>query len=303
MDYMPAGPLLDITVTAGEIEEVYLPHWIDLDSTVSDMFAVLHVDSCGDFVEQASEVTSSHIKLHQPTFSPRGAMIRMKLGLPVKVYYDVLIYKTKKEFLTLHVYLLPPDRDIQQIVERKETSYGSIIIPKPNPDRSLQMMDHFSLATDMSTAEILPHKLKLRYERRNYFEVFVRNAESDFCLTLQSEQKKTCKEDTVWTCTIRKGDYHPQSTDHEQDQHFVVRHRTALINRVSDTGAVLDKLMDLDLISNETYNAVRALKTTEDQMREILRFMTSAKAKDALYEILKKMKSMRALIGELEESG
>ncbi len=42
-------------------------------------------------------------------------MIKMKLRFSVKVYYDVLIYKTTKEFLTLHVYLVPPDRHIQQV--------------------------------------------------------------------------------------------------------------------------------------------------------------------------------------------
>ncbi len=28
MKYMPAGPLIDITVIAGKFDEVYLPHWI-----------------------------------------------------------------------------------------------------------------------------------------------------------------------------------------------------------------------------------------------------------------------------------
>lgn len=36
MDYMPAGPLLDITVTAGEMEEVYLPHWIGEQTYMCD---------------------------------------------------------------------------------------------------------------------------------------------------------------------------------------------------------------------------------------------------------------------------
>lgn len=43
-----------------------------------------------------------------------------------------------------------------QKVERNETSYGSIMIPKPNPDKSLEMLDHFFLTTDMDTAEIQP---------------------------------------------------------------------------------------------------------------------------------------------------
>lgn len=81
-------------------------------------------------------------------------------------------------------------------------------------------------------------------------------------------------------------------------------HRTALINRVSDTKAILGKLLDRKLISNETYEAVKALKTTQDQMRDILKFVTLAgtRGKDALFEILQRMKSMRPLIAELEES-
>ncbi|XP_023271150.1 sterile alpha motif domain-containing protein 9-like [Seriola lalandi dorsalis] len=303
-DYMPAGPLLDITVTAGKLEEVHLPHWIDHNSKISDMFAILHVDTCGDFVEQGSEVTSSHVKLFQPVFSPRGVMIRTKLGIPVKVFCDVLIYKTRMEFLTLHVYMVPPDRDVQQKVERKETSYGSKIIPKPSPDKSLQMLDHFYLTADTDTAVIQPDKLKLRFEIRNYFEVFIRDAGSDFILKLKSKQKRNSENDTLWICTIRKGDYQNQSTDHEEGQHFVDRHRTALIKGVRDTGAILDKLMDEELISNETYDAVRALTTPQDQMREILRFVSSAgrRSKDAFYQIIKGMKNLKHLISELQGS-
>uniref|UniRef100_A0A3B4URZ5 CARD domain-containing protein n=1 Tax=Seriola dumerili TaxID=41447 RepID=A0A3B4URZ5_SERDU len=71
-------------------------------------------------------------------------------------------------------------------------------------------------------------------------------------------------------------------------QHFVDRHRTVLINGVRDTRAILDKLMDEGLISNETYNAVRASTTQQDQMREILRFVSSAgtRSKDAFYQII-----------------
>lgn len=85
------------------------------NSTMSDMFAVLHVDTCGDVVEQVSEVTSSHIKLLQPNFSPIGGIILMKLGFPVYYDYEVLIYKTKKEFLTLDIYVVPPDHALQQV--------------------------------------------------------------------------------------------------------------------------------------------------------------------------------------------
>ncbi|XP_049424536.1 NACHT, LRR and PYD domains-containing protein 1b allele 2-like isoform X2 [Epinephelus fuscoguttatus] len=296
MDYMPAGPLLDITVTAGKLEEVHLPHWVCVDenSTMSDMFVVLHVETCGDVLEQVSEVTSSHVKLVQPTFSPVGVMILKKLGIPF--HFDTLVYKTNKEFLTLDVYLVPPDPSLQQVVEKLQNSCRSTRILKPGPDKSMQLGNNFSLKTDLVDAKIQPSVRELRHGSSNVFEVFVRNADSDFTLRLES------KEDIFWTCTIHKGDYQSQSTDHKQVQHFVDRHRTALIERVCDTKAILDELVDRGLISDESYDAVRALKTTRDQMREIHRFVTAAgtEGRDELYEILKGMKSMRPLVSELE---
>ena len=87
-------------------------------------------------------------------------------------------------------------------------------------------------------------------------------------------------------------------------QHFVDLHRTALIQRVHYTGAILDELQHRNLISNETYDAVRALQTTQDQMRDILKFVTAAgtSGKDALYGILKGMKYLKPLMSELEGS-
>ncbi|XP_061566144.1 sterile alpha motif domain-containing protein 9-like [Cololabis saira] len=201
--YMPAGPLMDISLTAGKPEEVYLPHWIDTESATSDMFTVLHVDACGDSVQQVSELTPRHVKLVRPTFSPNGVMFRMKLGIPVKVYHDVLIFKTKKEFLTLHLYLVPPDPDLQEKVVIGESSYGSIRIPKPNPEKSLQILEDFLLKSDADVAEISPEKMKLRYKRRTYFEVFLRNVDGDFKLQLQTQNKDRVEE-IVWTCTLRK---------------------------------------------------------------------------------------------------
>lgn len=157
------------------------------------------------------------------------------------------------------------------------------------------MGDNVVLTTDKADANIQPSTRELRHNSRNFFEVFMRNANNDFTLKLDREQN------TIWTCTIHKGDYRNQSTDHEQGQHFVDRHRTTLINRVSETAAILDQLKDRGLISNEKYDAVRALKTTQDQMRDILKIVTSAgtRAKDAFYEILKS--NARYLIDDLEK--
>ena len=91
----------------------FMLYFVDQNSTFSGQFAVLHVDPCCDVVEEVAKVTSSHIKFLQPTFPPRGVMIRKMAGIPF--YYDVLIYKTNKEFLALDVYVVPRDSALRQV--------------------------------------------------------------------------------------------------------------------------------------------------------------------------------------------
>ncbi|XP_042279673.1 uncharacterized protein LOC121905493 [Thunnus maccoyii] len=215
LQYMPAGPLLDITVIAGKLNEVYLPHWICTDdSTILDKFAVLHIDACGDVVEDVSEVTSSHVKLSEPVFSPRAVL--MKIGFPVKIKCNVLIYyKTNTMFLKLHVYLIPHDPALQQRVDKKKFSTGYEIIEKPHPNKYLKMQQGFVLTTDIDTAEISPPKLTLRYDSQdpNFYEVFIENPDRNFNFTLShchtNKSEPVCEPvfEPVWTCKIRKADY------------------------------------------------------------------------------------------------
>ncbi|KAM9718228.1 NACHT, LRR and PYD domains-containing protein 1a allele 5-like isoform 3-T4 [Menidia menidia] len=301
MGLMPAGPLIDISVTSGKLEEVHLPHWIDTESTSPDMFVVLHVEACGEAVQQVSGVTSSHVKLLQPSFSPNGVMLRKILGLPVKVYCDVMLYKTKLEFLTLHFYLVPPDQHLKQRVESDESRHQSLLIRKPSPYKSLQLKDHFFLKCDTDTAEIQPKSLKVKYKSNTFLEVFIRNACDDFSLTLRTGERNDTEE--VWKCTIRKGDFLNPSMGHSKDQHFVDINRTALVNGVRDTPHVLDKLLELNLISTEAYTKISDITHKHDQMREILIHVWSGgtDAKDRFLEILKGMKNLRSLLSSLEE--
>uniref|UniRef100_A0A3B3WQM1 FIIND domain-containing protein n=1 Tax=Poecilia mexicana TaxID=48701 RepID=A0A3B3WQM1_9TELE len=154
--YRPAGPLLDISLITGRMTEVFLPHWICVDDVRKplEQFAVLHMDDCGDAVEKVSEVSPSHVKLAEPVFSPRAVL--MRAGFPVKVYCNMLLYRTNTAFLTLHVYLIPRDPALQQAMDRKESSYGYKVIQKPDPEKSLKMNDYFFLTSDLEAAEVSP---------------------------------------------------------------------------------------------------------------------------------------------------
>ncbi|XP_039974219.1 uncharacterized protein LOC120784446 isoform X2 [Xiphias gladius] len=285
IQYMPAGPLMDITVIAGKLDIVYLPHWICIDDnpTILDKFAVLHIDDCGDVVEKVSEVTPSHVKLPEPSFSPRAVL--MKAGFPVKINCKVLIYKTNTAFLTLHVYLIPCDPGLQQTMDKRALSYGYKIIHKPHPEKSLKMQERFILKAELDGAEICPEMLKLRYESRepNFFEMFVENPCRNFKLTLiQRDQFQP-----VWTCVIRKEEY--QSTGHTQGGHFVDEHQCDLIDRVSNIGPILDNLLTDGVIQREEYDQIRAIPTTQERMRKLYAGPLKAgghESKDIFYKIL-----------------
>ncbi|KAM6936637.1 NACHT, LRR and PYD domains-containing protein 1b allele 2-like [Lycodopsis pacificus] len=294
MQYMAAGPLMNITVLAGKLDEVHLPHWICIDDnpTILDKFAVLHIDDCGDVVEKVSEVTSSHVKLCEPVFSLKMAILRF-LGVSVEIYCNVLIYKTDKTFLTLDVYLIPHDAGLQQELDKK---YGHRLIQKPYPAQSLKLNDSFILTTDLDGAKIELEKLMLRYENPNFFEVFIKNPDKEFELQLKKENEHQ----PVWTRTIRKDDY--QSTAHSQGEHFVDKHRAVLIDRVSNIASILDELLDKNVITQEAYDEILAIPTNREKMRKLYSGPLNAagyEGKEVFYKILEEKE--RRLIAELKK--
>ncbi|KAJ4945786.1 hypothetical protein JOQ06_023464 [Pogonophryne albipinna] len=80
----------------------------------------------------------------------------MRAGFRIKINCKVLIFKTNLAFLTLHVYLIPSDPALQQIIKSKELSSGYKMIKKPNPQKSLKMGKYFTFKANMDSAEITP---------------------------------------------------------------------------------------------------------------------------------------------------
>ncbi|KAM9400926.1 sterile alpha motif domain-containing protein 9-like isoform 2-T2 [Salvelinus alpinus] len=287
LGYKQGGPLLDVTIISGELEEVQLPHFACFgdDPSFKEKVRILHVEDCGVSVEQVDEVTRFHVKILHPTFSPKGVLVRS--GFPVKAHCDLLLYQAKTAFLTLHAYLVPCDSSVEQAMKKKEQSYGYRSIRKPQPVKSLRMKDWFSLTTSSPSAEVKPPKMKLRYDNTtpNFFEVFMEDADVDFGMKLISDVEG----EIVWDHTIRK------------DLHFVDLHRTDLIQRVCLVKPILDQILAKRVITDEGYSTVMAKRTTQDQMRELYMGPLRAsgiRAKHIFYEILKELEPL--LIKELE---
>lgn len=72
------------------------------------------------------------------------------------------------------------------------------------------------------------------------------------------------------------------------DEHFVDKHQLELIKRVSTIGAILDELWAKKVIKPETYNEIRALRTSHEKMRELYAgpLQASRACKDIFYKIL-----------------
>ncbi|XP_034057062.1 uncharacterized protein LOC117536350 isoform X2 [Gymnodraco acuticeps] len=320
MRYMPAGPLIDITVISGKLFEVYLPHWICIDDIpkILQKFAVLHIDDCGDVVEKVSEVTSSHVKLCEPVFSPRAVL--MKLGFPVKIHCNVLIYsKAYASCTVLHVYLTPLDPALKETIDKDNKEYK--FIRKPRPNKDLKMHQDFNLKAGI-TAEICPEKITLsngsQSQRSIFFDVHFKNPISDFNLTLS--QLKKGKRKTRWSHKILKEESTggPSSENESRDtagpsaletaqyttvdgEHFVDKHRTELIKRVNCVADILDQLLEEKVITQSIYDEIMEIRTTQKKMRELFSGPLKSAGphgKEVFYRILEKEE--KCLIDDLK---
>ncbi|XP_030604841.1 uncharacterized protein LOC115793839 isoform X1 [Archocentrus centrarchus] len=265
--YMPAGPLMDVTVTAGKLNEVHLPHWICTDDIpdILDKFAVLHIDDCGDVVEKVSEVTPSHVKIMEPNFSLIGALISFFFPLKISCFM-LMYYKPNTSFLKLHVYPIRQDPALEQRIDKDETSDGYKRLKKPHPDGYLQTERAFSLRADMETAEIQPEELTFRYNSLNFYEVYIEDPERKLNLTLIDTNDGEPEHEPVWKCKIHKNDYSASGRveeKHSVDEHLSVQMQTALTIQ-SDREKLLGMLDDLT--QNELENFKGFLGSSDAMM-------------------------------------
>lgn len=300
MQYMPGGPLLDIAVITGHLEEVQLPHFacIGHDPTLVDKIAVVHIEDSDMSVSVPATVTASHVKVLHPTFSPLAVILHL-FGWKWKVHGQLLLYKTSKAFLTLHIYLGLRSSAVEQIM-KEENKKGYSKIEVTYPPRPLTMDGWFSLETDCSEAEIIPEKIQLKDMDTppDFFEVYVQDADYDRILL---ELTGAEENGVVWTQPLRKGDYQTVSQQ-SGGESFVDRHKEQLIQRVYSVGPILDRLYSKKVLTPEACNKVTAEATPQDRMRALISGPLRAGgdvAKEEFYQVLREMEPL--LVRDLEE--
>lgn len=162
------GPVIDVTVISGKLEEAHLPHYACLaesDPSLTRSVKVLNIEDAGLTLESV-ELTRFHAKILQPYFSPKTVL--MKLGLPVKVHCDLLIFMTQKNPIILHVYFFPSDSLFKEKIKTEEKCCHQIKCSRP--ETPLQMNKQHSL--EVLGASVQPEAIKLRGDiEPNFFQV------------------------------------------------------------------------------------------------------------------------------------
>ncbi|XP_076137895.1 uncharacterized protein LOC143121421 [Alosa pseudoharengus] len=318
MQSRPAGPLMDIRLMSGELEEIHLPHFLCLggcEASVRDAVRVLHGRDSGVCVEEC-ELTRHHARLLHPSFSPLGVVfmyniynsLKKSLLSPMRVHSKVLVYQSST-MPVFRAYLLPEDAHLKQLVKNDEEEFRGVQRDNPHPVRPLQMEDFYSLRTDCPS-KIYPEELMLRYSATtpNFCKVKLLEAAASFHMELFSsaDSRGQC----VWRAEFQSGDESQARTEARGSQSagaesrretngaegetnseaaaFVDRHRAELIGRVSNVMPIADALLSKGLVHPEKYSEIKAAPTNEAKMREIYECLRSAGAegKAAFYGVL-----------------
>ncbi|XP_076153842.1 uncharacterized protein LOC143137495 [Alosa pseudoharengus] len=205
MQSRQAGPLMDIRLMSGELEEIHLPHFLCLggsEASVRDAVRVLHGRESGVCVEEC-ELTRHHARLLHPSFSLLGTVLASlrDLFFP-KVHCELLLFCTRTAPLVLHTYLVPNDpAHIRAILQEEEPE--GVRIRKPSTVGPLWQNDSINMKTSCPS-EIQPQKMNLwPLSTGNFCEVYMKEPEEEFDLEVISSQHTK----PIWTVKIRRRDY------------------------------------------------------------------------------------------------
>ncbi|XP_045567057.1 NACHT, LRR and PYD domains-containing protein 12 [Salmo salar] len=277
MQYTQGGPLLDITMELGELEEVHLPHFVCLGTNPSlrNEMKILHVEEHGVSLEEVHEVTRFHAKILHPKFSAISVILRYIFSWNLDVHCELMLYLTvKKQTLIPRLYLFPSNPGQMQAVEQQESKFqGSSRILISRPEQSFKLNSSFRLNIPCSTS-INPQRIHLihRDTTPSFFRVVVKMTGIDIEMELFSDDERT-----VWKEIVSRDEF---ITDTHSTtltlpgipaEEFLKKHRAELIQGVKNPMPIADDLSSKSMIGDEEYSRIKAETTEQARMRELLR--------------------------------
>ncbi|KAL1280886.1 hypothetical protein QQF64_015486 [Cirrhinus molitorella] len=192
------GPVIDVTVISGKLEEAHLPHYACLaESDPSLRGAVKLLTKRDEGISlQSVELTRYHAKIVQPSFSLTTLI--MSWFIKWEEHCNLLLYMRCKDPLILHIYFFPVhDTCSKEKVEQNEKS--SLLISHPRPDRPFQLKTPHLLK--VPSASVHPVEgISFRADvEPNFFKV-KQHQHDDVKMNLIREADRK----SVWNATIWK---------------------------------------------------------------------------------------------------
>uniref|UniRef100_A0A8C7MPH4 Caspase recruitment domain-containing protein 8-like n=1 Tax=Oncorhynchus kisutch TaxID=8019 RepID=A0A8C7MPH4_ONCKI len=285
MQYTQGGPLLDITMELGELEEVHLPHFVCLGTNPSlrNEMKILHVEEHGVSLEEVHEVTRFHVKILHPKFSPIALILRL-LSWNVDVHCELMLYLTvKRETLISRLYLFPWNPGQIQAVEQQEKSYGSSRFLISRPEQSFKLYSFFRLNIPCSTS-INPQRIHLiqRDTTPSFFKAIVKITGIDIEMELFGDDERTAwKEkvsryeyisDTCSTSAVSGAGGPAESSLTGSAEQQLRSVRTEFVKRVSGPvlNELLDRLLQHTVINQEDMESVKGIAERAEKARDII---------------------------------
>uniref|UniRef100_A0A8C7I9D6 Uncharacterized LOC109878773 n=1 Tax=Oncorhynchus kisutch TaxID=8019 RepID=A0A8C7I9D6_ONCKI len=278
MQYTQGGPLLDITMELGELEEVHLPHFVCLGTNPSlrNEMKILHVEEHGVSLEEVHEVTRFHAKILHPKFSAISVILSYIFSWIVDVHCDVVLYMAvKKSTLISRLYLLLRNSSQKEAVREREKDqvsqgYSEFLLSSPNGP--LKMNTWFALKNPRSTS-IYPEKIQLLPANTtpNCCKMIMGNTGVDIEMELIGDDERT-----VWKSVVSKDEYSkdshptPLTLPGIPAEEFLQKHRAELIQGVKNPKPIADVLRSKYMIGEEEYSRITAETTEQERMRELL---------------------------------
>ncbi|XP_076139106.1 uncharacterized protein LOC143122160 isoform X2 [Alosa pseudoharengus] len=305
MQSRPAGPLMDIRVMSGELEEIHLPHFLCLggcEASVRDAVRVLHGRDSGVCVEEC-ELTRHHARLLHPSFSLLGVISYLRSWLFPTVHSLVLVYEGSSSPLSYRTYLLPEDPHLKRLVKNDEDELGGVWKAKPPPVRPLQMEDFYSLRTD-PRSKVNPEELMLRYSATtpNFFEVYKAAASFHMELFSSADSRGQC----VWRAEFQSRDDQQARQERTSSsppeasapsrhpspgQDFFSNHKAALETRLPVLASILIPLQQRRVLSDLEREQVESKSTSVERNHVLLTMIQrkGATGQRVFYEVLKEV--------------
>ncbi|XP_042169292.1 NACHT, LRR and PYD domains-containing protein 1 homolog isoform X1 [Oncorhynchus tshawytscha] len=289
MRYTQGGPLLDITMELGELEEVHLPHFVCLGTNPSlrNEMKILHVEEHGVSLEEVHEVTRFHAKILHPKSSSVSVVLNKIACWNVDVHCDVILYlAVKRSTVISRLYLLLRNSSQKEAVQDREKNqlsqgYSEFLLSSPNG--SLKLNNWFALKNPLSTS-INPEKIQLlpADTTPSCCKMIMGNTGVDIEMELIGDDEKTAWRDmlqadqyitdTHSTSAVLGAGSPPERSLTGSAEQQLRSVRTEFVKRVSRPvlDGLLERLLQHTVINQEETESVKVIAERAEKARDII---------------------------------